>query len=71
MSKTESLPRLLSISQIRESYVTDMSYKKTKAWLLKYIPFKKVGNTYYFSKKKLEEFIEAAVDYICELDQYS
>ena len=55
----KKLPRILSIAQIHEYYITDISYKKLKAFLITHIPYKKVGNTYYFSKKKLEEFLES------------
>lgn len=72
MSMTEKkLPRILSIAQIHENYITDISYKKLKSFLLTYVPYKKVGNTYYFSKKKLEEFLEDEVCIEFDLEKYS
>jgi len=59
MDNTKKLPRLLSIKEIQEVYFHDIGYKKLKCFLLNYIPYRKIGNTYYFSKKKLDELVES------------
>ena len=59
MDNEKKLPRLLSIKEIQEYYFHDMGYKKLKCFLLSYIPYRKIGNTYYFSRKKLDELAES------------
>ena len=59
MDGNKKLPRLLSIKEIQEFYFHDIGYKKLKCFLLNYIPYQKIGNKYYFSKKKLDELVES------------
>lgn len=59
MDNTKKLPRMLSIKEIQEFYFHDMGYKKLKIFLLNFVPYKKIGNTFYFSKKKLDELVES------------
>lgn len=60
---------MLTISEIREYYFT-MSYRKCKLFLLSYIPYVKIGNTYYFSKAKIEKIAATDQDKEYELENY-
>lgn len=66
------LPRMLSIKQIQSHYIKDIGYKKLKCFLLNYVPHKKIGNTYYFSKKKLDELLESSdsTDFQLSMEDY-
>ena len=69
MEEKERLPRMLSVAQIRKHYLSDISDKKLRGFLLMYLPYKRIGNTYYFSRKKLEEFFdsEESIDFdVCK-----
>lgn len=59
MDDVKKLPLMLSIKDIQKYYFHDIGYKKLKCFLLNYIPYQKIGNKYFFSKKKLEELMES------------
>lgn len=68
----ETLPRMLSIKQVQNHYIKDIGYKKLKFFLLNYVPYKRIGNTYYFSKKRLEELLESSdsIDFQLSIEDY-
>ena len=59
MDDVKKLPLMLSIKDIQKYYFHDIGYKKLKCFLLNYIPYQKIGNKYFFSKRKLEELMES------------
>ena len=68
----EKLPRMLSIKQVQNHYIKDIGYKKLKIFLLNFVPYKRIGNTYYFSKKRLEELLESSdsIDFQLSIEDY-
>ena len=72
MGDIKELPRMLSIKQIQSHYIKDIGYKKLKCFLLNYVPHKKIGNTYFFSKKKLDELLESSdsIDFRLRIEDY-
>lgn len=63
------LPRLLCVRDIQQHYIHDISYRKLKCFLLSYIPYQKIGRQYFFSKKKLEQLIEAEDSAVFQLQK--
>lgn len=72
MDGVKELPRMLSIKQVQSHYIKDIGYKKLKCFLLNYVPHKKIGNTYYFSRKKLDELLESSdsIDFRLCIEDY-
>lgn len=64
----KTLKKLITIEDVRNIYM-DGSYKKVKNFLLQNMAYKKIGNTYYFSREEVEKKllssrkIEYRVDY--------
>ncbi|MBE5951740.1 MAG: hypothetical protein E7260_09150 [Lachnospiraceae bacterium] len=72
MNEVKSLPRMLSIKDIQSYYIRSIGYKKLKCFLLAYVPYQKIGNTYYFSRKRLEELLESedSTDFQLGMEDY-
>lgn len=72
MENDNNLSRMLSIKEIQSHYIRDIGYKKLKCFLLTYVTHKKIGNTYYFSKKQLEQILESSdsIDFHLSMKDY-
>lgn len=49
----QNLKKLITIDDVRNIYMSG-SYKKIKNFLLQNMAYKKIGNTYYFSREEVE-----------------
>lgn len=64
----QNLKKLITIDDVRNTYMNG-SYKKIKNFLLQNMAYKKIGNTYYFSREEVErkllssKKVEFKVDY--------
>lgn len=58
MSNKKKVPKrkCMTAKEIKEEYL-DMDIKKIRAFLNQYCSYKKIGNTYYYSRKEVEELL--------------
>lgn len=49
----ERLKKLITVQDVMDEYM-DGSYRKVKNFLLQNMAYKKIGNSYYFSREEVE-----------------
>lgn len=48
--------RLMTTKEVQEEFL-DMDIRKVRAFLNQYCTYKKIGQTYYYSRKEVEELL--------------